>query len=191
MLYLEAVDDGNNKLRIAPGSSYSVFFPSYTGSNTFFRGTKRSITTNQILWDSWDAKVVQKLDSGTLVTGIDSLFTFCSLGRRMDATSMTDITIFVPAGFTNLNTECLLRYTDARAVAYVPSNPDLRAFSTRSSYYRVIAGRSVKIMCCGTRNNKFYYQVKTISAIADDQVVTMDNMVEISEANLQSVIAAF
>lgn len=190
MIYLEAVDDSNHMLKIAPGSSYSVTFPLYEGSNTFFGGTRRSVS-NQVLWDAWHSPSVQKYNDSSLVTGIDSLFKFCSLGRRMDGASMADITVFVPPGFTNVNTECFLRYSDARAAAYLPSNPDLKAFSTRGAYYKVIAGRSVKLICCASKNNKFYYQVKTIAAIADDQTVTMDNMVEISEVNLQSVIAAF
>jgi len=99
--------------------------------------------------------------------------------------------VLVPAGFTNKNTDCFLKYTDVNAGAYIPSNMSLKAFSTRGAYYQVAAGKSVKLICCARKSNKFYYQVKTVGTIADNQVVTMDNMVEISESNLQSVIAAF
>lgn len=191
MFRLEAYDAGNNKLKLAPNASISAIFPSYESSNRVFKGIERNGPNNKVLWDTWDSTGVQKLNSSSLLTGIDSLFKYCNLDRYMNGTSLTDITVLVPAGFTNKNTDCFLQYTDANAAAYIPSNVGLKAFSTHGGYYKVVAGKSVKLICCARKNNKFYYQVKTIAAIVDDQIVTMDNMVEISESNLQSVIAAF
>jgi hypothetical protein len=190
MFKLEAYDANNNKLKLKPGASYTVRFPAYNDNNLLFSGQEGS-GTNKVEWEEWDSMGIKRFGDSSIVSGIDSLFKYVNLDRYMNATPLTDITINTPAGFTNKNTECFIRYAGENASAYVPSNVSLKAFSTVGAGYKVVEGKSIKVICFAKRNGKFYYQVKTIGSITTNQVLAMDNMTETTEANLQSVITAF
>jgi hypothetical protein len=192
MFKLEAYDSsGNNKLKLKQGSTLSVTFPAFDNNNEVFMGREPSGRNNKVEWDRWDSTGVKRMNNNTLVTGLDSLFKYCNLDRFMNQTPLTDITVNTPSGFTNKNTECFMKYTGENASAYIPANSSLKAFSTSGAYYKVVEGRSAKVICFAKRDGKFYYQVKTVSSIVTNQTLTIDNMAETTEANLQAVIAAF
>ncbi len=192
MFKLEAYDSSNsNKLKLRTGSTISATFPAFNNSNEVFKGREPAGRNNKVEWDRWDSAGVKRMNNNTLVTGLDSLFKYCNLDRFMNGTPLTDITVTTPAGFTNKNTDCFLKYVGENSSAYIPSNFSLKAFSTKGAYYKVVEAKSIKVICYSKKDGKFYYQIKTIASIVTDQTLAMDTMAETTEANLQAVIAAF
>ena len=191
MFRLEAYDAANNKLKLKPGSTLMAVFPRYDDKFITFMGKDQSGANNKVVWDKWDSLSMKRTNNGTIILGLDSLFKYTNLDAYMNASPLTNITVSIPAGFTNKNTECFLKYTGENASAYIPSNASLKAFSTTGAYYKVVEGKSVKVICFSKKDGKFYYQVKPVTSIVTNQTLTMDNMAETTEANLQSIIALF
>lgn len=189
MFKLEAYDSGKNSLKLRAGMTYSAEFPRFNSSNIAFEGIPTE-GNNKIEWNEWDSTSTRG-QASTTISGLNKLFTFCNLDRYMNETPLTDITISTPIGYTNLNTECFMKYSGEMASAYVPSNSTLKKFTTQGAYYKVVVGRGAKIICFATKGGKFYYDIQTIGSIVANQSVNITTMTETTEANLQTIIAAF
>ncbi|MBC7425363.1 MAG: hypothetical protein H7321_02410 [Bacteroidia bacterium] len=190
MFKMEAFDTlGTNKLKLK--TSVVITFPRAANNNEFFYDTKPAGRDNKAEWEKWDSVGVKRGNNNTSVTGNIKLFTYCNLDRFMNETPLTDITIKTPAGFTNVNTECFVRYTGEASAAYIPSNFSLKAFSTKSAYYKVVQGRSMKVICYAKKDSKFYYQIVNIASISADHQETISTMIETTESGLQAIIDTF
>jgi len=190
MFKIEAYDGSNNPLKLKSGMEYSAEFPRFNPSNIVFEGNT-TLGNNKIEWDEWDSVGIKRGQGATFIDGLDSLFKFCNLDRYMNETPLTDITVSTPAGYTNVNTECFMKYTGENASAYIPSNATLKKFSTQGAHYKVVVGRGAKIICFAKKDGKFYYDIQTIGTIVANQAVSITTMTETTEANLLAIIAAF
>jgi hypothetical protein len=193
MFKLEAYDSSNNKLKLRNGVTYSADFAAFNPSNKVFKGidAKGNNKIEWDEWDEWDSTETKRGTSSTLVMRLDSLFKFCNLDRYMNETPLTDITITTPVGFTNVNTECFMKYTGENASAYLPANTSLKVFSTQGAFYKVVQGRAAKIICLAKKDGKFYYNIQTVAAITANQTLNITAMTETTETNLNIIIAGF
>lgn len=189
MFKVEVYDSSSNVLNLKFGRKYSAEFPRFNADNIAFEGIPSS-GKNRIEWERWDSTGIRGQKS-TTITGLNKIFTFCNLDRYMNETPLTDITISTPNGYTNVNTECFMKYTGEIASAYIPSNATLKKFTTQGAYYKVVVGRGAKIICFAKKDGKFYYDIQTISSIAANQTLNITTMTETTEANLQTIIASF
>jgi hypothetical protein len=191
MFKLEAYDESNNKLKLKQGSTIVVSFPDFAPGNMAFKGTETP-GVNKIEWNVWDSvDIKQGGAASTFLVGLDSIFKYVNLDRMMNETPLTDITVTIPLGFTNKNADCFIKYVGEDAAAFLPSKNNIKAFTTLGGNYKVVQNRAAKIICMAKKDGKFYYQVKNISAIAANQTMAMDNLVETTENNLRAVIASF
>ncbi len=190
MFKLDALNEtNNNKLKLRPGIKFGSEIPGFDLNNKVFEGVAAA-GNNKVVWEEWDSTNIKR-GNNTFIFGLDKLFTWCNLDRYMNEKPLTDITITTPAGYTNKNTECFIKYTGENATAYIPANSTLKAFSTQGGFYKVVVGRAAKILCFSKRDGKFYYEIKTIAAIAANQTLAMTNLLETTEANLNIVISSF
>ncbi len=197
MFKIEALDNAGNPLSLKPGKKYDALFEKVNTitSQQVFKGNNvngTSTGSNSVRWDTWDSSATNRGKSGgAAITGLDTLFKYVNLDRFMTGT-LTDITVNTPAGFTNSNTECMLRYVGEKACAYIPSNFALKAFSTKSpSHYKVQLGGNVKIFLAAKKDGKFYFAEQTITSITADQTISFTALTEKTEAELKAAISNF
>lgn len=194
MIKLEVTDSANNKLKLAPGKTISMEFEAtnFDPNQKFFGGKKTTNDDNKVDWDEWDSTGTKRRNGpGTSVSGIDSIFDYGNLDRYMNQTPLTDITVTTPSGFTNLNTECFIKYTGENSSAYIPSNFTLKAFSTQGAYYKVVQGRAAKIIVFAKKDGNYYYEIITISSISANHSVSASNLQQTTLAGLNAIIASF
>lgn len=191
MFKIEAYDSANAKLQLSTGSSYMAQMPSFNDSNKVFRGVNRGSRNNGVSWAEWTAGRTKQDSLGTIVSGLDSLFVFCNLDRYMNLSPLTDLTVSVPAGFSNANTVCIIRYDGENAVAYLGANPTLQAFSTVGGYYKVVANSNIHILCIAKKDNKFYYAKLSKNSLGTNETLAITAMIETTEPNLKTQIAGF
>jgi hypothetical protein len=191
MFKLEAYDASNNKLKLKQNSTIVVTFPRFSTDNLVFKGNESGGGSNKVKWGLWDSVDVKRNNNVTLVVGLDSIFKYCNLDRFMNQTPLTDITVTTPLDFTNKNTECFMKYNGENSSAYIPAKGTIKAFSTVGNSYKVVQNKACKVICFAKKDGKFYYQIKNIASIAANQTLAMDNMVETTQSNLETVIASF
>jgi len=188
MFKLEAKDSLGNELKVRTSSSYSAEFETpFDPNNLVFRGSRD--TNGQIVWEEWDSVGVQGRGS-TFIAGLRD-FDWCNLDRYMNETPLTDLTIELPVGFTNTNSEVIMRYTGEMSSAVLPANSTLKKFSTQGSNYKIVQGRGVKILALCIKNSKYYVATLDITAITTNHSASITTMNEVSEADFNTAIDNF
>jgi hypothetical protein len=192
MFKLEVYDGSNNKLKLREDRAFVVTFPRGNDNNIMFEGIATTGKSNKVEWTEWDSVDVKRNFDETLVIGLD-IFKYCNLDRFMGAGTLTDITVTVPPGFNNKNTECFLKYAGENASGYIPAKGSVKAFTTvgDNNGNKVVQDKAAKVICFAKKDGKFYYQIKTIAAIQANHTMAMDNMTETTEANLTNMIKTF
>lgn len=188
MFKLDAKDSLGNDLTVRSSSSYNAEFETpFDPNNLVFRGSRDA--NGQLVWEEWDSLGVQGRQS-TLIAGLKD-FDWCNLDRYMNETPLTDLTIELPVGFTNTNSEVIMRYSGEFSSALLPANPTLKKFSTQGSGYRVVQGRGVKILALCIKNSKYYVATLDITAITANHNASITAMNEVSETDFNSAINNF
>lgn len=209
MLYISAYDSERHPLKLNKGISLVGNFPlaPYTfGFPSVFKGQPATANANKITWTAWGTISPDGVITGpvatvfpnnngngagpVLVTGIDAIFTWTNLDSYITSTSpLTDITVTLPDGFSNLNTECCFNYAGVNSCSYLYANTSLKAFSTKGSSYKVIKGKAANIIVLAKRNGLLYAQVMAIAAIGDDQAVNANNLKETTADGIKLILA--
>ena len=194
MLKINARDNSNNKLVLAAGKTFSLEFQNATldPDQKLFIGEEVTNDENTVQWDSTDIKGRGgEIGGGVGIDNIGQLFEFCNLDRWMNETPLTDISVSTPTGYTNVNTECFMKYTGENSAAYIPSNFSLQKFSTIGGHYQVVQGRAAKILVIAKVGSSYFYQTENIAAIGANHQVTITSMVGTTLTGLKTIIENF
>lgn len=187
MFRFEATDNNGQPLQLRPGCTYNARFPRISNPETeVFKG-KPSQDNNKVTWERWDSTGID----GNVAFGFGELFKWANLDRYMNESPLTNLTVYLPAGFSSTNTVCFLRYINEQSSAFVPANATLRAFSTVGSHYKVVQGRSASVICVAKKDGLLYAQVVAIPEILENQVVNIAEMKVYTENNLKQTIGNF
>jgi hypothetical protein len=209
MINILAYDSERKPLKLNTGITLTANFP--VGPFTFgfpsvFKGQPVTANANKITWSLWGTLGPDGITIGpvatpfpnsngigpVIVTGLDAIFTWTNLDSYITSASpLTDITVTLPNGFSNLNTECCFNYAGINSCSYLYANAPLKAFSTKGSSYKVIKGRAANVIVLAKRNGLLYAQVISIAKIGDDQTVNADNLKETTADGIKAILTNF
>ncbi|MCS6823604.1 MAG: hypothetical protein NZ529_04860 [Cytophagaceae bacterium] len=194
MFKLEAKDTSGNPLSIRAGATYSAVINSpYDTLDDVFRGTISAANGGQITWNEWPNTQTDRGPTGpgsTRLLGLNDT-EWCNLDRYMNDPNLTHLYVTLPDGFTSSNSEVVIRYVPDRAVAYLPANPTLKKFTTDGSSYKVVQGRTIKVLALAKKDNKYYYKVETIPSINANHELVITSMTETTETDFKNQISNF
>jgi hypothetical protein len=191
MFKIEATDSLNNNLKVQSGKSYDaeINVPN-NPLDSIFKGRISNTDGNQIVWDIWPDASAKRGQNSTSISGLND-FSWCNLDRYMNETPLTNIYITLPAGFTSANSDVIFKYTGEMSSAFLPANSTLKKFTTDGSYYKVVQGRSAKIMAIAKKDNKYYYFIVTIASINANHSEVITTMTETTEVDFNTQISNF
>ncbi|GAA4322791.1 hypothetical protein GCM10023149_23340 [Mucilaginibacter gynuensis] len=208
MIRISAYDNKGNPLKVNKEISLVSNFPvsNFTfGFPSAFKGTPTANNNaNKITWALWGTISPDGIptgpvvmpptnntpDRGISIVNIDEIFTWTNLDAYITSTSpLTDITVTLPNGFSNLNTQCCFNYAGINSCAYLSANAALKVFTTNGSGYKVIRGRAANIIVMAKKNGTYYIQVIAVKAIGDNQTINADNLKETTMNGIKLILA--
>lgn len=211
MIRISAYDTNHNPLKLNTGISLVANFPvtGFTfGFPSAFKGTATTNDANKISWAQWGtlgpdgttigpAVVAQPNNPnnpngavGFRIINIDEISTWTNLDTYITSTSvLTDISITLPDGFSNLNTQCCFNYAGINSCAYLYANAGLKAFTTINSGFKVIKGKKANVIVLAKKSGTYYMQVIAVSSIGDNQTINANNLKETTLNAIKLVLA--
>jgi hypothetical protein len=186
MFKIDARDSLNNVLNVRFGKFFSATINVANNPNdSIFKGRISNTDGNQIVWDEWPNATAKRGQNNTTISGLNA-FSWCNLDRYMNETPLTHINVTLPAGFTSANSDVVFKYTGEMSSVFLPANATLKKFSTDGTSYKVVQGRSAKLLAIAKKDDKFFYFLVTIASIGENHSEVITTMTEATEQDFIS-----